>query len=62
MSNDPRKVEITKVNRRGDWTTVEGVAAGKKVSVDIPNPTVDKGGEALMKRSLLGTALSDPRE
>lgn len=61
-SYDPKeKVELSKVDRRGDWTRVEGFVGGKKISADIPNPTMDqqrtrKDGEALMRRALLGTS------
>lgn len=61
---DPKhRVEITRAVKRGEWYTVEGVAGGKKTSVDIPAPTVEsrsrRDAEALMRRSILGTALND---
>jgi hypothetical protein len=64
---DPSKnVEITRAEKRGDWYSVDGVANGKRVHVDIPAPSVEgrgkSAGERLMKRSLLGTAMSNPRE
>lgn len=62
MSNPSDNVHITKVDKRGDWVSVDGVVNGKKVHVDIPAPSVAQGGEKLMKRSLYGTAISDPRE
>jgi len=61
---DPRnRVAITKVDKRGDWYTVEGVADGKRVSASIPAPTLEsraKGRDAaLIRRTLLGTSMMD---
>lgn len=54
---------ITRVTKRGDWYTVEGVSGGRKTSVDIPAPSVEsrdrKSAEALMRRSLYGTARAE---
>lgn len=57
---DPREAKITRVDKRGDHHTVEGVVEGKKVTVHIPQPSLDRfrtraEGEAFMRRSLLGT-------
>ena len=57
---DPRdRVTVTSVKKRGAWYTVQGVADGKKASVDIPAPSLDgrpaSAAEALMRRSLLGS-------
>ena len=58
---DPKdKVVITRVNKRGEHHTVEGVVEGRKVTVHIPEPSLEKfkttrEGEAYMRRGLLGT-------
>ena len=58
---DPKaKVEITKVDKRGDYHHVEGYAEGKKVSIHVPAPSLSqfkttRDGEAYLRRSLLGT-------
>lgn len=59
---DPKdRVAITKVDKRGDYYTVSGVADGKAVHAHIPAPDLEKraGGSdrALIRRTLLGTAL-----
>jgi hypothetical protein len=58
---DPRQqVEITRVDKRGDWHTVEGVVKGKKVQAHIPAPSLEgrprKDAEALIRRSLFGVS------
>lgn len=58
---DPKaKVEITKVDKRGDHHHVEGYAEGRKVSIVVPEPSLrqfktTRDGEAYLRRSLLGT-------
>ena len=63
---DPKdKVDITRVAKRGDHYHVEGVAEGRKVSVEIPAPSVEvnrsKDVEAYMRRGLLGTKRMEDR-
>ena len=63
-SYDPRdKVDLTHVNKRGEWYTVRGVIKGLETSVEIPAPTIEsktrREAEALMRRSLYGTAQSE---
>lgn len=63
---DPKDVKITKVDKRGDYHTVEGIAEGKKVSVHVPAPSLDqfkttREGEAYLRRSLLGTKRMEDR-
>ena len=62
---DPKdKAEVTRVSKRGDWYTVEGYASGKKVSIDVPAPSIDgasrREAEALMRRSLYGESQRPP--
>lgn len=42
--------------KRGDWYTVKGEVAGKRVSADIPAPYIDgksrKAADEVMKRAL----------
>ena len=63
--NPKDKVEITRVNKRGEHYTVEGVAEGKKVTVHIPAPSVERSDrrevEAYMRRGLLGTKRMEER-
>ena len=64
---DPRgSVEVTRADKRGDYLRVEGVAEGRKVSVDVPVPSLesfktDRDREAYMRRSLLGTKRMEER-
>ena len=65
---DPKNcVEVVRADKRGDYLRVEGVAQGRKVSVDIPVPSLetfksDSAREAYMRRSLLGTKQMEDRE
>ena len=65
---DPRKdVAITKVEKRGDYYRVEGIAEGKRVHMEVPSPSIDvqrrDHAEAFMRRGLLGTKkLEDPKK
>lgn len=57
---DPKEAQITRVDKRGDYHTVEGTVEGRKVTVHIPEPSLARfktraEGEAYMRRSLLGT-------
>jgi hypothetical protein len=63
---DPKDVKITKVDKRGEYHTVEGVAEGRKITVHIPAPSLEqfrsvKAGEAYLRRSLLGTKRMEER-
>lgn len=64
---DPKeKVTVTRVEKRGDYYRVEGVAEGSKVHAHIPAPSIDgqrrDHAEALMRRGLLGTKkLEEPK-
>ena len=53
-------------SKRGDHYTVEGVAEGRKVSVEIPAPSIEvnksKEVEAYMRRGLLGTKRMEDSE
>lgn len=57
---DPKKsVEVVRADKRGDSLHVEGVAEGRKVSIEIPVPSLehfktDRDREAYMRRGLLG--------
>ena len=57
---DPKKsVEVIRADKRGDSLHVEGVAEGRKVSIEIPQPSLehfktDREREAYMRRGLLG--------
>lgn len=63
MRRDARDVvDLTKVEKRGEWYHVEGVAAGKRESVDIPAPSVEgrsrNDAEGLFRRSIYGTVIN----
>ena len=63
-SYDPRsKVDLTHVDKKGEWYKVEGYVDGRKVGVEIPAPTIEsktrREAESLMRRSLYGTAQSE---
>lgn len=62
-SNKNKKVDITRIEKRGEWYKVEGVVGDKKVSIDIPAPTVerlpDKQARDLMRRSIYGQSQAD---
>lgn len=63
---DPKEAHITRVDKRGDHHTVEGVVEGKKVTVHIPEPSMSKfktraEAEAYMRRGLLGTKRMEER-
>ena len=63
-SYDPRdKVDLTKVDKRGEWYTIKGMIKGRETSVEIPAPTIEsrtrREAESLMRRSLYGTAQSE---
>ena len=61
---DPREsVEITRVDKRGDYYTVEGVdrRTGKKSSAEVPAPSLEgfrtrRDAEAYMRRSIYGVS------
>ncbi len=58
---DPKdQVKGVEARKKGDWYTIEGHVRGEKVRVDIPANEVESrkrgDAEALMRRSLLGTA------
>jgi hypothetical protein len=59
---DPKdRVAVTRVSKRGEWHTVEGIVQGRKVTAHIPSPTLDgqktrTAAEALMRRTLYGTS------
>lgn len=65
---DPRgSVEVTRADKRGDHLRVEGVAEGRKVSIEIPQPSLDhfkteREREAFMRRGLLGAKHQEDRE
>lgn len=61
------EIRITKADKRGDHLTVEGVVEGRKVSVEIPQPSLDKfrterEREAYIRRGLLGTKRMEDRQ
>ena len=61
---DPKgRVDLTRVQKQGDWYHVEGVADGRRGSVDIPASHIDGNSrsiaEARLKRGVLGTVLQD---
>lgn len=63
-SYDPKgHVDLTRVEKRGDWYTVEGYVKGRKSSVDIPAPSIEsktrREAESLMRRSVYGASRSD---
>jgi hypothetical protein len=66
MRRDGRDVvDLTKVEKRGDWYRVEGVVAGKRESVEIPAPSVEgrsrQDAEGLFRRSIYGTVINGGR-
>lgn len=65
MSKNKDEVGITRINKRGEWYTIEGVSGGKKVSIEIPASTIDtmpeKKARDLMKRSIYGQSQVEDR-
>jgi len=65
---DPKKsVEVVRADKRGDSLHVEGVAEGRKVSVEIPVPSLehfktDREREAYMRRGLLGAKRQEDQQ
>ena len=50
------KIEVERVQKRGDWYVVEGIVNGHRTSVDLTSPSVErqpeKDAREYMKRSL----------
>lgn len=65
---DPKKsVEVVRADKRGDYLRVEGVAEGRKVSIDVPVPSLEsfkteRDKEAYLRRSLLGVKRQEDRD
>ncbi len=60
-SYDPRdKVDLTRIEKRGEWYKVEGRVKGRKIEVDIAAPDTEskarREAESLMRRSVFGAS------
>lgn len=63
-SYDPRdKVDLTRIEKRGEWYKIEGRVKGRKTVVEIAAPDIEsksrREAESLMRRSVYGVDRSE---